>query len=65
MARDMEKKKANDALHSCEYRNVCVKIRKDSGILERINATGKGASAFAKQAVKEKLTRDGYLDPKE
>lgn len=61
MARDMAKKKANDALHSCKYRNICVKIRKDSGILDRIKESGMGPSEFAKQALTEKLIRDGYL----
>lgn len=63
--RDMERKKEMDKKYRDNYDVYRVKIRKDSGIMEKIAKSGMGPSEFAKQALTEKLIRDGYLNSKE
>lgn len=66
MTRDMQKKYASDLKSQQKiYKQITMKIRKDSGILEAVSEceekTGIAPSTYAQNALIEKLRRDGYL----
>ncbi|MBQ4075582.1 MAG: hypothetical protein IJD39_10330 [Clostridia bacterium] len=66
MARDMAKKAVSDLKSQQKhYKQVTMKIRKDSGIIEALEEnyqkTGVAPATYAQAALREKLIRDGYL----
>lgn len=70
MARDMAKKAAADLKSQQKvYKQVTMKIRKDSGIYEALQEcekqTGVAPATYAQLAVVEKLRRDGFLQKAE
>ena len=70
MGRDMAKKAAADLKSQQKvYKQVTMKIRKDSGIYEAMKKceeeTGIAPATYAQNALVERLTRDGYLNLKE
>lgn len=67
MARDMKKKAASDLRSQQKvYKQVTMKIRKDSGIYEALKKyeedTGIAPATYAQNALIEKLKHDGYLE---
>lgn len=66
MARDMKKKMESDkASINRIYHQLGLKIRKDSGIFEALEAmtesTGMAKGTYINAKVREALIRDGYL----
>lgn len=66
MARDMAKKTAADLRSQQKvYKQVTMKIRRDSGIYEAMleceKQTGIAPATYAQAALVEKLRKDGYL----
>lgn len=69
MARDMAKKAVSDLRSQQKhYKQVTMKIRRDSGIIEALEdcegKTGVAAATYAQAALREALIRDGYLSEK-
>ena len=66
MARDMVKKAINDLKSQQKnYKQVTMKIRRDSGIYEALQEcekkTGVAPATYAQRALVECLRRDGFL----
>ena len=66
MARDRATKAAADLKSQQKhYKQVTMKIRRDSGIIEALNtcenATGEAPATYAQRVLREALIRDGYL----
>ena len=68
MGRDMAKKAITDLKSQQKvYKQLNMKIRKDSGIFEALyeneKKTGVAPATYAQRALREKLIADGYLSP--
>lgn len=68
MGRDMAKKAITDLKSQQKvYKQLNMKIRKDSGIFEALyeneKRTGIAPATYAQRALREKLIADGYLSP--
>lgn len=68
MGRDMAKKAITDLRSQQKvYKQLNMKIRKDSGIFEALyeneKKTGIAPATYAQRALREKLIADGYLSP--